>query len=63
MIRAPEAPPYSRSLALSFAAHAAFLCLVFLVPRIIGLLQPPPPPPPLEIEITDPYLGDRKSVV
>ncbi len=58
MIRAPEAPPYSRSLALSVAAHAAFLCLIFLIPQIISLIQPPAPPPPLEIEITDPYLGD-----
>ncbi len=58
MTRAPEAPPYSRSLALSLAAHAAFLCVVFFLPQIIRLIQPPPPPPPLEIEITDPYLGD-----
>lgn len=56
--RAPQAPPYSRSLVLSFAAHAAFLALALLLPRVIGLLGPAAPPPPLEIEITDPYLGD-----
>lgn len=58
MTRAPEAPPYSRSLALSAAAHGGFLLLALLLPEIIRLIEPPPPPPPLEIEITDPYLGD-----
>ncbi len=57
--RAPAAPPYSRSLAYSAAVHAGFLALAFLMPRILsGLLSGTKPPPPLEIEITDPYLGD-----
>ena len=58
MTRAPQAPPYSRSLALSAAAHGAFLFLALFLPQVVRFLQPPPPPPPLEIEITDPYLGD-----
>lgn len=57
MTRAPEAPPYPRSLAVSFAAHAAVLALLLLLPRALGwLLQGPPPP--IEIEITSPFLGD-----
>lgn len=57
MTRAPEAPPYSRSLAYSFAAHAALLVLVLVLPRLLGWLSRLPPPP-MEIEITSPFLGD-----
>lgn len=57
MNRAPEAPPPSRSLALSAAAHAALLSLLFLIPKALGWLDRPEPPP-VEIEITSPFLGD-----
>ncbi|MFI5347080.1 MAG: energy transducer TonB [Elusimicrobiota bacterium] len=57
MTHAPEAPPYSRSLAASFAAHAALLSLLLFLPRVLGWLTSPPPPP-IEIEITSPFLGD-----
>ncbi|MDE2142727.1 MAG: energy transducer TonB [Elusimicrobia bacterium] len=57
MTRAPEAPPYSRSLAASAAAHAALLALLLLLPKVLGWLTSPPPPP-VEIEITSPFLGD-----
>ena len=56
MIQAPQAPPYSRSLAQSIALHAALLAFALLVPRLISLLLPTPSL--IEIEITDPYLGD-----
>jgi protein TonB len=56
--RAPEAPPPSRSLALSFAVHAALLALVLLVTHVIGLLTTGPSPSLMEIEITSPFLGD-----
>jgi TonB family protein len=55
--RPPEAPPYSRSLAASFALHAGLLALALLLPRILGWLASGPPPP-IEIEITSPFLGD-----
>jgi protein TonB len=55
--RAPEAPPYSRSVAQSFAAHAVLLSLALLLPRVLGWLSSSPPPP-MEIEITSPFLGD-----
>lgn len=57
MTRAPEAPPYSRSLAYSFAVHAALLVLALVLPRLLGWLSRLPPPP-MEIEITSPFLGD-----
>lgn len=56
-MRAPQAPPYSRSFAQSVALHAALLALAFLIPRLVSLLLPSTPSL-LEIEITDPYLGD-----
>ena len=57
MIHTPEAPPYSRSLATSFAAHLALLSLLLFLPRVLGWLTAPPPPS-IEIEITSPFLGD-----
>jgi len=55
--RAPEAPPPSRSLALSFAFHAGLLALAFLLPRLLRLAAAPPPSL-MEIEIRSPFLGD-----
>ena len=57
MTQTPEAPPYSRSLATSFAAHAALLALLFFLPQVLGWLTSAPPAP-IEIEITSPFLGD-----
>ena len=57
MNRAPEAPPPSRSLALSFAFHAGLLALAFLLPRLLRLAAAPPPSL-MEIEIRSPFLGD-----
>lgn len=49
----PQAPPPSRSLAWSLAAHAAVLALALLVPRLGAH-----PPPSFEVEIVSPFLGD-----
>ncbi len=49
----PQAPPASRSLAWSFAAHALLLGVLLLLPR----LRFGAPPPPFEVEIISPFLG------
>lgn len=56
MNRAPQAPPFSRSLAWSAGAHGLLLGLLFLLPRLGFLFGPDLPP--LEIEITGNILGD-----
>lgn len=58
MRRGPQADPYSRSLAWSFAGHAALLALALLLPKILHLSLWGAPPPPMEVEITSPFLGD-----
>ena len=57
MSRAPEAPRYSDSLALSLAVHALLLALFLLIPRLMRWAAAPASEP-LEIEITSPFLGD-----
>jgi TonB family protein len=51
--RAPQAPPFQRSLAVSAAAHGAVAGVLLLLPHIGFEFAPP-----IEIEITSPYLGD-----
>lgn len=52
-VRAPEAPPFGRSLGWSAGAHAVLLGLAFVLPRL-GFQSEPA----FEIEITSPLLGD-----
>ena len=51
--RAPQAPPFQRSLGWSAAVHAGFVLVLWILPRLNWSS-----PPPFEVEITSPFLGD-----
>ena len=51
--RAPQAPPFQRSLGWSAAVHSAFCLALWVLPRLNWSS-----PPPFEVEITSPFLGD-----
>ncbi|MEK7381775.1 MAG: TonB family protein [Elusimicrobiota bacterium] len=51
--RAPQAPPFRRSLSWSAAIHAVLLGLAVILPRLRFDSDPP-----FEVEITSPFLGD-----
>lgn len=51
--RAPQAPPFRKSLSWSAALHAVLLGLAVVLPRLRFDSAPP-----FEVEITSPFLGD-----
>ncbi len=51
--RAPQAPPFKRSLGMSAGVHVAFFAALWILPRLSWNT-----PPPFEVEITSPFLGD-----
>lgn len=53
MARAPQAPPFRKSLSRSAAVHAVLLGLAVILPRLHFDSAPP-----FEVEITSPFLGD-----
>ncbi len=51
--RAPQPPPFKRSLGMSAGMHALFFAALWILPHLSWKTDPP-----FEVEITSPFLGD-----